>query len=74
MVINIDKLKSHAYNLSDLLETMERELGTYPNHTLYLKMGKYGLYVEWGENKKSMNVLQKSIEYITLQYIIIYSV
>ena len=36
---------------------MGRELGEYQGSPLYLKKGKYGLYVEWGDQKRSLKTL-----------------
>jgi DNA topoisomerase-1 len=55
--IDLKKLEQGEYELNDLLDTSsskEKKLGKYQGSTLYLKKGKYGLYVEWGSNKKSM--------------------
>ena len=32
----------------------DKKMGNYQGKPLYLKKGKYGLYVEWGSNKKSL--------------------
>lgn len=47
-----------------------KKLGKYNNEDLILKKGKYGLYVVWGENKKSVNEIKKSEEDITLEDVI----
>jgi DNA topoisomerase-1 len=55
--IDLKKLEQGDYELTDLLDSSslkEKKLGKYQGTTLYLKKGKYGLYVEWGTNKKSM--------------------
>ena len=45
----------------------KNELGVYRGDTVYLKTGKYGNYIEWGTNKKSMNAVLKNKESITLE-------
>jgi DNA topoisomerase-1 len=46
-------------------------LGKYDNEDLFLKKGKFGLYVVWGQNKKSMNYFgNRPIENIRLEEII----
>lgn len=47
-----------------------RKLGKYNNEDLFLKKGKYGLYVVWGENKKSVNEIKKGEDDITLEDVI----
>ena len=49
---------------------VSKKLGKYDNETLTLKKGKYGLYVTWGENKKSLNGLDKEVSEITLDDVI----
>jgi len=55
--IDLQKLRNKEYELEDIVEhnNINRRLGIYMNHDLVLKKGKYGLYIEWGENKKSLN-------------------
>jgi len=55
--IDLKKLKDGEYELEDLLDnscTKDKKLGYYQGKQLYIKKGKYGLYVEWGTNKKSL--------------------
>lgn len=47
-----------------------KKLGKYNNETLTLKRGKFGLYVVWGENKKSLNGIDKDVSEITLDDVI----
>ena len=68
--IDIDKLKNNEYNLEELLEVKDILLGKYDNEDLYIKNGKYGKYASWGENKKALNTIKKSIEKITLNDVI----
>ena len=55
--INIDKLKNGNYKLEEIIEdnTLDKILGKYQNNNILLKKGKFGLYITWGENKKSIN-------------------
>ena len=55
--IDLDKLKNGDYKLEDIVEDnmLNRLLGKYENEDMYLKKGKFGMYVVWGENKKSLN-------------------
>lgn len=63
MKIDLDKLKAGAYKLHDLLET-DKYICMYENEPLYLKNGKYGHYLSWGENKKSVKI-KKPMDNIT---------
>lgn len=51
---------------------VSKKLGKYDNEILTLKKGKYGLYVTWGENKKSLNGIEKNVNEITLDDVISY--
>ena len=77
--IDINKLEKGEYKLEDLLDTSltkdkqkdkDKNLGKYQGEILYLKKGKYGLFVEWGNNKKSLkqfgNRPMENIDYIEI--------
>lgn len=49
-----------------------KKIGKYNNEIMTLKRGKYGLYVVWGENKKSLNNMDKEVDEITLDDVITY--
>jgi topoisomerase IA-like protein len=68
--IDLEKLKRGEYNLEDLLEKEAKSLGNYDNEEMFLKNGKYGYYVEWGENKQSIRTIKKPVEEIVLKDII----
>ena len=72
--IDINKLKNGEYKLSELVcenKLTGKMLGVYKDHEVILKNGKFGLYIEWGELKKSIN-FDKSLDTddITLKDII----
>jgi len=64
--VDLDKLKEGKYTLEDLLEIDNKLLGKYEGHHLYLKMGRYGRYVEWGPNKESLKNIDIETEKITI--------
>ena len=53
--IDINKLKRGEYKLEDLIQ-IDRILGKYNNHDVYLKRGKFGPYVEWDETRRSIQI------------------
>lgn len=58
--LDMEALKAGTLSLEDILQlkdTVGRELGDYQGSPLYLKKGKYGLYVEWGDQKRSLKTL-----------------
>jgi len=71
--LDINKLKKNEYTLKDIVDNSSysgKLLGKYQNHDMFLKKGKFGLYVEWGDNKKSLTYLDKNELEITLEDII----
>ena len=72
--IDMERLKTGGYQLEDIVDmeyivnsqTPKNCLGKYKGVNLYINSGKYGPYVEWGKNRKSMNLIDKSITDITL--------
>lgn len=65
--IDLDKLKEGKYDLDELVEIKERYIGKYEDEDLFVKHGMYGLYAQWGENKKTLNSIKKTIENITME-------
>ena len=66
--IDMDKLKANEYELSDLIDNDKTKdsIGTYQGLDLFIKKGKYGIYAEWGKNKKSLPDLgNKPLQNIT---------
>ena len=45
-------------------------MGTYQGENLHLKLGKYGLYAEWGEKKKSLSSVTKTIDEFTFDELV----
>lgn len=65
--IDIERLKNGEYTLEELKkESNERILGNYENLQLIIKKGKYGYYLQWGDNRKSLSGLDKDILEIDL--------
>ena len=65
--LDLEKLKNKEYNVDDLIEVKEKYLGKYEDLDVYVKLGMYGVYAEWGENKKTLNSTKKKLENITLE-------
>ena len=64
--IDLNKLKLGKYTLEDLIESSTRLLGKWEDEDIYIKTGRYGLYLEWGEQTKSCNDCGKTMDEITL--------
>jgi DNA topoisomerase-1 len=71
--IDIKKLENGEYELNELLENEKHSnkqyiLGQYNGIDVILKKGKFGLYVKWGDNSKSLKELgNRPIENITFE-------
>jgi DNA topoisomerase-1 len=71
--IDIAKLELGSYSYEDLAETEQRILGMWREHEIELKMGKFGAYVEYGDDKKvSLNKLKKQLDKIVLEDVVPY--
>jgi DNA topoisomerase I len=74
---DFDIKKIQEYKLEDIIEINESErnnklIGKYKGYDLYLKKGKYGLYVSWSNEKVSLKELDsKPFELITYEEILI---
>jgi len=71
--LDLIKLGQGGYKLEELLALSNYSLGDYEGHPLYLKKGKFGLYIEWGEdgqNKTSIKNIQIPPDEITLSDIV----
>ena len=72
--IDLVQLSLGKYKLEDIIDNEKINkptcilLGRYENQDLVLKKGKYGLYVTWGKNSKSLSCLgNRPIENIRLE-------
>ena len=69
--IDIGKLEAGEYTYEDLAETERRILGTWREHEIELKPGKFGAYVEYGDDKKvSLSKLKKPLDKIVLEDVV----
>ena len=71
MKIDIVKLKNKEYTFDDLIEIKNDYLGKYEEEDIYLKSGKFGPYVQWGEKRQSIRNIKKELNEITLSDIVI---
>jgi len=70
--IDIHKLENGEYKLEDILDKnhirSEYNLGKYKEHDVILKKGKFGLYISWDKNSKTLKELgNQPIESITFK-------
>ena len=63
--LDMEALKLGTLKLEDILEVKDaggRVLGEYQGCPLYIKKGKFGMYVEWGDQKRSLKTLDNISE------------
>jgi len=72
MKVDFEKLKNKEYSVDELYQIKNDCLGKYEDQDMYIKNGKFGLYVEWGEKRESIKKIEKPIDEITLQDVIDY--
>ncbi len=65
-----NKNNENNENNSKKEKALNKKLGKYNGDSLVLKKGKFGLYVTWGDNKKSLTGLDKEADEITLDDVI----
>jgi hypothetical protein len=70
MKIDIVKLKNKEYTFNDLIEIKNDYLGKYEEEDMYLKSGKFGPYVQWGDKRQSIKSIKKELNEITLSDIV----
>ena len=76
--IDMEKLMRSEYTLEQIVEEKEKKehhqaesIGEYQGYPLFIKKGKFGIYTEWGENKRSLSKFgNRPIENITLEEVI----
>ena len=67
--IDIVKLENKEYSLNDLMMPGSQILGKYRGEEVEIKNGKYGYYVEWGNNRESLKTIGIPIADITIEKI-----
>ena len=53
--------------MDDLIEIKNNHLGKYENNDIFIKNGRFGPYVEWGEKKLSIKNIDIPLDKITLE-------
>ena len=70
--LDMEKLRKGLYKLEDLVEYSTSFLGMYEDQALHRKVGRYGPYLEWGENRKTLRDIEGGIDNLTLEKAIAY--
>lgn len=70
--VDLEKLKDGKYNLEELLEINNKQIGEYEGHPMFIKTGRYGPYVEWGDNREGIKGIEKPIDTLMIEDVIRY--
>ena len=71
--LDLNKLRRGEYRIEDVIAqtTLTPSIGLYQNEPVYIKKGKFGVYLEWTKNGKSLSKslkgLKKKAEEIELE-------
>ncbi len=68
---DMDKLRRGEYTFEEVAQTEDRALGEWNGHTVTLKTGKYGPYIEYNQGMHtSIGSLKKPMEEIVLEDVV----
>ena len=71
--LDLNKLRRGEYTLADLIEPPEAgplSIGVYQDKPVYIKVGKFGKYLEWNGLSKSLKHLKQKPAEITLEDVV----
>ena len=68
--VTLQDIKNNKYTAEELIEENNQCIGVYQDHEVFVKTGRYGAYVEWNDQKKTLKNLNKTISEITLEDVI----
>lgn len=67
--IDIEKLQNREYSLDELLMPGSQIIGKYKGEEVQVKNGKYGYYVEWGDNRENLKTIGIPLADLTIETI-----
>lgn len=68
--IDIEKVKRNEYTIDELYEIKDNCLGVYQDNTIFIKNGKFGPYVEWGDKRESIKKINKPLDKINIDDVV----
>ena len=71
--LNMFKVTNNEYKIEDIIEERINDdllIGKYNDENLYMKKGKYGKYLAWGKNTKSLDGYDGDIELTSIVHFI----
>jgi DNA topoisomerase-1 len=70
--IDLEDVKAGKYMAEDLLEIKDDYLGKYQDADMYIKTGKFGPYVQWGDQTAAIKGIQKPLGEIVMADVVKY--
>lgn len=58
--LQLEKIKKGEYTLNELLLYKQSYIGEYQEKAIHLRTGPYGVYLEWGDVRKSLGTLEEA--------------
>ena len=68
--VTLQDIKNKKYTAEELIEENNQCIGVYQDHEVFVKIGRYGAYVEWNDQKKTLKNVNKTVSEITLEDVI----
>jgi len=65
--LDVERLKAGEYTLSELSKQGSRIIGEWEGTELTILNGRYGIYAQWGENKKSLSFIKKPFAEVLME-------
>lgn len=71
--VDLDKLRAGELHVDEIIDEEKqngKDLGTFEGKSVYLKTGKYGMYIQFGEKNISVRKLAKKASDVTLEKVL----
>jgi|UniRef100_A0A6C0IUN7 DNA topoisomerase I len=65
--VSLQDIKDRKYSADELIEEGNQCIGIYQDLEVHIKQGRYGAYVEWNDQKKSLKAIDKPVNDITIE-------
>ena len=68
--ISVANIENNKYDLKDIIDTPTSCIGLWENEEVFIKEGRFGMYLQYGETKKPLKHIQKPKEHVTWEDIL----
>ncbi|MFY7731641.1 MAG: DNA topoisomerase [Flavobacterium sp.] len=65
--LDVERLKAGEYELTELAQQSSRVIGEWEGSELSILNGRYGIYAQWGENKKNLSFIKKPFAELSME-------